>query len=441
MSDAICEYYRLADSMSLVAAELTPIEKEGFFYYRGIICYGGLNTAAVSPDLRKALEVSEYEKIANGSFRVPFNIEKVIHNLRYERYIDNNISQDKNSLTRNFYYVVRRLLPVAVRKHLQRHRLRDWKEIRHPAWPVDASVDDLCAEILKGILKVSAVRKLPFIWYWPEGFNACIMITHDVESPKGRDFCEELMDIDLSYGFLSSFELIPEKRYEISDRFLENIRASGCEICLHGLSHDGHLFCEKEEFLRRAERINHYARDWGAAGFRSPVMYRNPEWLPALKIDYDMSWPSVGHLDPQRGGCCTVMPYFISDIVELPLTMTQDYSLFNILQHYDTQLWQDQIEKVRSRNGLISCIIHPDYVTGSKELSVYRDLLGLFRKIKEEGRVWTALPKEIAQWWRDRRAMRLVKLGTEWRIEGPGCERARIAWAELDGECLRVSVE
>lgn len=267
------------------------------------------------------------------------------------------------------------------------------------------------------------------------------MMTHDVESPKGRDFCEAMREIDLSFGFKSSFELIPEKKYEIPDQLLQDIRSSGFEICLHGLCHDGHLFREKEEFLRRAELINQYARAWGAVGFRSPVMYRNPDWLSALEIDYDMSWPTVGHLDPQRGGCCTVMPYFIGDIVELPLTMTQDYSLFHILRRHDIELWRDQIEQVRSRNGLISCIVHPDYVTGSRELSVYRDLLTLLREIREEARLWTALPGEIARWWRNRQAMRLVQRGTEWRVEGPGSERARVAWASFDGDRLHYSLE
>jgi hypothetical protein len=41
-----------------------------------------------------------------------------------------------------------------------------------------------------------------------------------------------------------------------------------------------------------------------------------------------MSVPNVGHLEVQRGGC-TVMPYFIGRIVELPVTTSQDYSVFD----------------------------------------------------------------------------------------------------------------
>ena len=57
---------------------------------------------------------------------------------------------------------------------------------------------------------------------------------------------------------------------------------------------------------------------------------------------YDMSVPNVAHLDPQRGGCCTVMPYFIGKILEIPVTDVQDYTLFNILEDFSIELWKKQ---------------------------------------------------------------------------------------------------
>jgi hypothetical protein len=441
MRDAISEYFGLPDGTSNLTAGPGDRGQQGFFLYKGIPCFGTPGTMEAAPDIGSAPEIAGEGAASGLPVRLPFDPGEVMANLRYERYIDNDLAREKGSLIRNVYYVLRRLLPVAVRKHLQRYRLRDWTGIHHPSWPVDASIDDLCTVILKDLLEASGEQRWPFIWFWPDGLNGCLMITHDVESAKGRDFCGALRDIDLSYGFVSSFELIPEKRYEISTGFLETIRSSGFEICLHGLCHDGHLFREKEEFLRRAKRIGQYARDWGAVGFRSPVMYRNPDWLSALEIDYDMSWPSAGHLDPQRGGCCTVMPYFIGDIIELPLTMTQDYSLFHILRRHDMALWREQMKQVLSHNGLVSCIVHPDYVTETRELSAYKDLLDLFRRTQVDCRLWAALPREIARWWRERQAMRLVKDGKLWKIKGTGCERARIAWAEADGRKLRYTIE
>ena len=36
------------------------------------------------------------------------------------------------------------------------------------------------------------------------------------------------------------------------------------------------------------------------------------------------------------------MPYFIGDLLEIPLTDIQDYSLFNILNEYSIDIWKRQ---------------------------------------------------------------------------------------------------
>src|SRR5207253_10786716 len=183
------------------------------------------------------------------------------------------------------------------------------------------------------------------------------------------------MDMDESYGFKASFQLVPEKRYEVPKHLRESMRSRGFEVNVHDLNHDGGLFLRRPEFLARAERINAHAREFGSRGFRSGAMYRRQEWYSAFQFSYDMSVPNVAHLEPQRGGCCTVMPYFVGDVVELPLTTAQDYSLFHILNDYSTTLWKEQISEIAQHHGLISVITHPDYLTGHRERAVYIDLL------------------------------------------------------------------
>src|SRR5207249_4000541 len=94
------------------------------------------------------------------------------------------------------------------------------------------------------------------------------------------------------------------------------------------------LFSNREQFLERVASIHAYKEQFGAIGFRAAVLYRKQSWFSALDFAYDMSVPNVAHLDPQRGGCCTVMPYFVGKILELPVTTTQDYTLFHILNDY-----------------------------------------------------------------------------------------------------------
>jgi hypothetical protein len=163
-----------------------------------------------------------------------------------------------------------------------------------------------------------------------------------------------------------------------------------------------------------------------------------------LDFEYDMSVPNVAHLDPQRGGCCTVMPYFIGHVLELPVTMTQDYTLFNILNDYSTNLWEQQIALIMEKHGLINVIIHPDYITGPRERTVYEALLSRLAELREKENVWITTPGEVNRWWRQRAQMTIVEEDGSLRIEGAGRERACIAYAsERDGQlvCSRIPRE
>lgn len=265
------------------------------------------------------------------------------------------------------------------------------------------------------------------------------MMTHDVEGQAGIDFCEALMDIDDSFAIKSAFQLIPEGHEETWQATAARLRRRGFEVNLHDLNHDGLLFADKNEFLVRARRINRYAREFGCDGFRSGVMYREQDWFSAFEFSYDMSVPNAAHLEPQRGGCCTVMPYFVGDILELPLTTVQDYTLFHILNDYSTALWERQIDLISRHHGLISIISHPDYLVGERERAVYLDLLRHLNERRARG-LWIALPGEVNRWWRNRRQMTLVADGDTWRIEGPDADRARVAYASLTGERVTYSL-
>jgi hypothetical protein len=255
-------------------------------------------------------------------------------------------------------------------------------------------------------------------------------MTHDVETTAGRDFCGELLDIDDSFGLRASFQIVPEERYAVPAEFLDAIRNRGCEIAVQDLNHDGRLFDHKQEFLRRVALIHHYAAEYGARGFRAAMLYRKVEWYDALHLSFDMSMPNVAHLDPQRGGCCTVMPYFIGKILELPVTTIQDYTLFHLLNERSIELWKMQTERILEKNGLVSFIVHPDYITDRDTRSVYESLLRYLRDLRHTRPLWFALPSEIDSWWRARNQMSVVRDGNSWRIEGEGSDRAVLAFAK-----------
>jgi hypothetical protein len=333
--------------------------------------------------------------------------------------------------------LVRPLLPFGIRSYLKRLHLRGRNMPVFPRWPVDSSVDSLVGLVMLLSVKSSASRRIPFIWFWPDGASSSAIMTHDVETEAGQDFCPYLMDIDDSFGIKASFQIIPEGRYSVSARFLASVQERGFEVVVHDLNHDGHLYRDREQFLRRVAKINSYREQYRADGFRAAVLYRKQRWFDALKFSYDMSVPNVAHLDPQHGGCCTVMPFFIGDILELPVTTTQDYMLFHILNDYSINLWKQQLELIMEKHGLISFIVHPDYVANDREMSVYKKLLVHIAALREKREIWIATPGEVNKWWRQREEMVLIEDGDELRIEGAGSDRARIAYAsEQDGRLI-----
>ena len=435
MNECLIEYYRCPEEYLRFARQGPLSAETGYFRFgKDVICYGncfGRPATTATGSLHDALSDVRSE---DGTVYLPFDPAQVAQNLRSELYIDEWRGKTQMSLAAKIYYFMRPALPVAVRRHLQKFHLRGWDTIPFPRWPVDCSVDLLFERLLLLALRASGAERIPFIWFWPEGSPSCALMTHDVETEKGRDFCRELMDLDDSFGIKSSFQVIPEQRYSVSPDFLSSIRDRGFEIVVHDLNHDGHLYHDRDQFRERASKINAYGRAYGANGFRAGVLYRKQLWYDALNFAYDMSVPNVAHLDPQHGGCCTVMPYFLGNILELPVTTTQDYTLFNILNDYSTDLWDRQIDLIMQRHGMMSFIVHPDYIATVRERKLYEQLLATLSRLRSQKGVWTTTPRELNCWWRQRAEMTLVEGGSGWRIEGDGKERARIAYAsERDG--------
>jgi hypothetical protein len=436
MIHPLVDYFRCPKHLAVLGNGGPLPAETGFFRLGDAIGYGRQSVGAPSSHVNGSLvDVSRGVSSSGGRVLLPFDLDEVLSNLRYERYprpprspID-RISASR--ITRAVYYSFRPVLPVGVRKHLQRLSLTGWKRIAFPRWPVDVTVETLMKNAVGLVLEKGDTGEFPFIWFWPDGAPGCLMVTHDVEGRSGAARAGELMDLDDGFGIKSSFQLVPGAK--TSRSLLEQCRRRGFEVNVHDLHHDGRLFRDKAVFDRLASEISQRARESGCRGFRSGAMYRRQDWFSTLDVAFDMSVPNAAHLEPQQGGCCTVMPHFIGDVLELPLTTTQDYSLYHVLGDYSTELWKEQIALILGSNGLVSFIVHPDYLFGTRERDVYVDLLTHLAQLRDERQMWVALPSAIDRWWRNRRDMRLVPDGGSWRIEGPGSERGRVAYARLHG--------
>jgi hypothetical protein len=442
MNHSMTRYYRCSQRHvpQSFAGDLT--EARGYFLFgQESTCYGSHSRqqAAAIPteSLHDALNDVAIE---DGKVHLPFDPSQIIDNLQGELYAG-NWREGPSSALLNIYYLLRPALPVTLRKHLQRFRLRGWEKLAFPRWPVDCSVDNLEEQLMLLTLRATGLERIPFIWFWPQGASGCAIMTHDVETAGGKKLCRRLMDIDDAFGIKSSFQIIPESRYEVDREFLDSIRERGFEIVVHDLNHDGQLFSNREQFVERVAKINAYGKHFGAEGFRAAVLYRNQRWFDALEFSYDMSVPNVAHLDPQRGGCCTVMPYFVGDVLEIPVTTVQDYTLFHILNDYSIDLWKQQTEIILRKHGCMSFIVHPDYVRKPRELAVYHKLLDHLSRLREEQDIWIAKPGEVNRWWRQRSRMRLAKDRHGWKIVGDGKERASLAYASEENGRLVLTVD
>jgi hypothetical protein len=443
MNSSFLDYYLCPEEFARFSLSRPLGEVPGFFRFgERITCFGrsglpeGGDFAVAPADAKPLLQVQ------GGEIRLPFDVDEVVENLRRERYVPKALDPSMSEqMMRRAYYVARPFLPVSVRKHLQRFHLRERKSIEFPSWPVDKTVDNLCAELMSLCVEAGGGQRVPFVWFWPDEYQGCVLVTHDIEEERGLGFCRTLMDLDERFRVRSSFQVVPEERYPVSEAFLDEIRARGFELNVHDLNHDGHLFESHEIFLERAKKINDYSKKWGTEGFRSGGMYRNAEWNEALQVSYDMSFPSSAHLEPQWGGSCSVMPYFLGGLVELPLTTTQDYSLFHILGQYSLDLWKAEMDCIVSSHGLASFIIHPDYVIEDRARRVYERLLEFLTEECVVKKFWQPLPRDAARWWRARRDMRVVRSGESWKITGAGSERARLAFAQIEDGHLTYHVE
>jgi hypothetical protein len=443
MADSFLDYYRCPEEFAKFGVVQELGQAPGFFRFGAqTTCFGHSAGHVAQTPMGNLADVLPRMQSHGEKITLPFDPDEIFENLRRERY---QAAEDDSSFTkkliRKSYYAARPFLPVGVRKHFQRIHLRDRRKIEFPRWPIDKTVDNLCAELMSATLNACNNRRIPFVWFWPEEFQGCVLMTHDVEHEEGRAFCGDLMDLDERHGIRSSFQVVPEERYNVSDAFLESIRTRGFELNVHDLNHDGHLFDDHAQFLKRAGKINAYATKWSSEGFRAGGMYRNAEWNEAFQFSYDMSFPSAAHLEPQHGGCCTVMPYISCGLVELPLTTTQDYSLFHILGLYSIDLWKEELENIGLSNGLATFIVHPDYVIERRARRVYEQLLQYLAELCARTRLWQPLPRDVARWWRERSRMRIEGSEGSWRVVGPGSDRARVAFAQIEEGRLTYHVE
>jgi len=302
------------------------------------------------------------------------------------------------SLARRWYYRLKPFLPRTLTRFLRRLHSPSARTRFPLGWPIEDRYARFQWEVMRQYLITTGQQSLSFRHFWPHEQRFAFVITHDVETKEGQAYVRAVADLDESFGFRSSFNFVLE-RYSLDHALITDLRERGFEIGVHGLKHDGKLFNSQAEFMRRAERINAYLKELDAVGFRSPLMMRNPEWMQALEIEYDLSFFDTDPYEPIPGGTMSIWPFILGRFVELPYTLMQDCTLTTILGETTPRLWLQKADFIERYHGMVLVNTHPDYLSQPVTWKVYADFL---RAMRRRDGYWHALPREMAQWWRAR---------------------------------------
>ena len=299
-----------------------------------------------------------------------------------------------------FYYGIKPLLPPFARLGIRR-----WFALRKrphvsDIWPI-----------------LPGSERPPNGWSgWPHGKKFAFVLTHDVEGADGVAKCRQLMELEMKWGFRSSFNFIPEGDYRVDRELRECLTRNGFETGIHDLHHDGRLYQNRHRFAQKAVQINQHLKLWGAVGFRSGFMLHNLEWLLDLDIQYDASTFDTDPFEPQPDNSGIIFPFWVPGMadkgyLELPYTLPQDSTLFLLLGETSPHIWFQKLDWIAQNEGMALINVHPDYLRFAGEPVTSRTYPAAFyesflRHVAERyaGAYWHVLPKDLAAWHLNRNA-------------------------------------
>jgi peptidoglycan/xylan/chitin deacetylase (PgdA/CDA1 family) len=332
--------------------------------------------------------------------RLPFSLREAYQAYISESWRTTSANRRLSERTLKAFYLIKPLIPRKAQLLARRRMIRAQGVPEFPSWPLDLSVGRLLRFYAACSLSALGRTDGEFLWFWPENHSAAVILTHDVENNDGIQRSLELADVEEAHGFRSSFNF--GSWYTKPDMgVVRELTSRGFEVGMHGLTHDRQLFSSREAFEERLEPLAALATSLGAVGFRSPATHRVFDWLAELPVEYDATISNSDPYEPQPGGCCSVWPFFVGDVVELPYTLPQDHTLLTLLGHRSPALWLEQARIIEENHGLIQCVTHPDpgYLADADKRAVYAAFL---EGLSERTQLWRPLPREAAAWWRTR---------------------------------------
>jgi peptidoglycan/xylan/chitin deacetylase (PgdA/CDA1 family) len=213
-----------------------------------------------------------------------------------------------------------------------------------------------------------------------------LLVTHDIDTERGLRKAPAFKDIEDNLG-VRSIWFVVSHAYPIGGSIAARL-ADNSVIGSHDIKHDGRLLQ-----IRKHSELVHRVREskqrleevFGQeiSFFRAPLLQFSSEIMSALKeagYSSDFSLPCWEPIYPPTMsgfGIECAQAFEMKGIVETPLTLFQDHQVLNLMgMSVDEaiKLWLDQARLIRSFEGDIVLLIHPDY-SFSRDPDAYRRLL------------------------------------------------------------------
>lgn len=364
-------------SSSSPAMENSPTRNDAFSFWK------------LAENLRPALETAAERS------------ETSANHYLFEEYLSSRRRRPPSMM--RAYYPLKNMIPRRLRHLMNSLIIRARPRPPFPHWPIEPVLANSWRQWLRESIAATGETDPWHIGFWPEAKKCCIVLTHDVDSQYGFQHMERMAEVEQIHGFRSAWNL-PLDQYPIDWKVVERLRSRGFEFGAHGLRHDGQLFRSRKDFDALKPVIERLAFAHDLPGFRAPSTLRRTDWIAEMAFEFDSTCSDTDPFEPQPGGSCSVFPFFIAGMVELPYTLAQDHTMLHLLRRDPVSLWVEKARWISSVGGMILVLTHPDYSGMPPSLYQYEKLLTYLRTIDNS---WCALPSDVARWWRRRAALTL----------------------------------
>jgi hypothetical protein len=221
-----------------------------------------------------------------------------------------------------------------------------------PRWPIEESIDPLPSGIDYA------------------GKRFAVVLTHDIDSRGELDLIEPIRAQERNLGLRSSWGFVPETSWP-SDRLAESLSGEGCQVYWHDLRHDGRTAWLSTSDLRARIAATDKTSRWAKeiTTFRSGQLLMSPTLLDVIadRFAIDSSIPDTERGGPYGSvvGCGSVVPFRLRGLLELPVTMPQDYFMervFGLQPRAIFDLWTRKLEHIARVGGVAVLNTHPIWV-------------------------------------------------------------------------------